>query len=364
MAVGALALLLLALPPAAPRAYGSEPQVGLGKAETYSVLAGTAITNTLTTTLSGDLGLSPGAALTGFPPGVVNGATHVADLEASLAKSDFSMAFDDAVGRTQTDTVNGDLNGFVLPAGVYAAPSALAVTGTLTLDAKDDPSALFIFQIGSALNTGADSNINLINGAQICNVIWAVGSAATLGAASSFSGTLMANAAITVGNGTEVHGRALAGTAVTLADNDFSTPRCSATPPGTGGGTGAAAAGNGNGGSNGKGGGNGGGSGGANGNGGGSGGANGNGGGSGGGSGNGGGGNGGGSGNGGNGGSGSGGAAGNGNAGGNGDSAGSALRDLPITGADSLRTGLLGGLLIVGGLTLRRRRTRGRHRLG
>ncbi len=267
----------------------------------------------------------------------MNGATHIADLEASLAKSDVAMAFDDAAGRIQTQTVDGDLNGFVLPAGVYAAASALAVTGTLTLDAEDDPSALFIFQIGSALNTGADSTINLINGAQICNVIWVVGSAATLGAASSFSGTLMADAAITVGNGTEVHGRALAGTAVTLADNDFDTPRCSATPPGTGGGTGAA--GNGNGAGNGAGNGNGGS--------GGSGGGSGNGGGSGAGSG-----------------AGSGGLNGDGGSHGSGDGGGSVPRNLPATGVDALWTGLLGGgLLVAGGLMLRRGRMKGRHRL-
>ncbi len=324
-------VLLLVSPSVAPRAFAAEPPVDLGKADTYSVLAGTAITNTLTTTLSGDLGLSPGDALTGFPPGVVNGATHVADLEASLAQSDFAEAFDDADGRTQTQTVDGDLNGFVLPAGVYAAASALAVTGTLTLDAEDDPSALFIFQIGSALDTGADSNINLINGAQICNVIWVVGSAATLGAASSFSGTLMANAAVTVGNGTAVHGRVLAGTAVTLADNDFDTPRCSAIPPGTDGGTG----GGGNGGNNG--GGNGGGGNGGN--------------------------NGGGNGGGGNGGNNGGNNGGGNGGGGNGGGTGSTPGNLPTTGGVSLWTGLVGGLLIVGGLTLRRRRTTGRHRL-
>lgn len=225
------ALLLVGLLSLQPRAYAAELPVDLGTAGTYAVLAGTEITNTLTTTLSGDLGLSPGAALTGFPPGIVDGATHVADSQAAQARSDFEMAFDDAGGRTPSESVNGDLNGFVLNGGVYKAASALAVTGTLTLDAQDDPNAVFIFQVGSALNTGADSRVRLINGAQVCNVIWLVGGSATLGAASSFTGTILADEAVLVGQDTIVDGRTLTRARATLADNSFTTPDCDANPP-------------------------------------------------------------------------------------------------------------------------------------
>ena len=219
-----------------PPAHAATPPVTvqLGTASTYSVLAGSAITNTLTTKLSGDLGVSPGTAVTGFPPGIASGETHIGTTPAALAQQDVRAAYTDAKGRIPTETISGDIAGSRFTSGVYAAASALDVSadGIVTLDAQDDPNAVFIFQIGSALGMGARSNVRLINSAQACNVFWQVGSSATLGASSSFSGTILANAAVTVGAGTSVIGRVLMQTAATLSDNDFTTKNCQAAPDG------------------------------------------------------------------------------------------------------------------------------------
>ncbi len=223
-------------------AYAAELPVDLGTAEEYSVLGGTAITSGGATVLSGSLGLSPGTVITEGPPIVVGGETHIGiDPEAVQARADFLAAYADATGRAPTEIVTGDLFGRTLNAGVYSSPAALALTGTLTLDGQGALDSVFIFQVGSALTTGAVSQVVLINGAQACHVYWAIGSAATLGAASSFTGTIMAQTAVTVGGGTDIDGRVLAGTAVTLAENDITASAClappavpSVVPPGTG----------------------------------------------------------------------------------------------------------------------------------
>ncbi|AXT86193.1 sortase [Aeromicrobium sp. A1-2] len=252
--------------------------VDLGVAGTFSVLAGSEITNTLESVLGGDLGVSPGTAITGFPPGVTNGSKEINTTAAVEARHAADAAFTDAKNRIFTATILGDQAGQTFQSGVYAAAAALDVSadGIVTLDAEDDPDAVFIFQVGSALNFGARTSVRLINSAQACNVFWQVGSAATVGASSDFVGTILAAAAITVGADSEVEGRALAGSAITLAKNTFTTKKCGTSPPdgddddddagGAGGGTGgsggsggsAGGGGSGSGGSNGAGGGNGG----------------------------------------------------------------------------------------------------------
>ncbi|MHB1614388.1 MAG: ice-binding family protein [Actinomycetes bacterium] len=208
-------------------AYAAEAPVGLGTAGSYSVLGGTTVTNTGASTLSGDVGVSPGSAITGFPPGIVGGATHAGDAQALQAQSDLVIAYNDAAGRTPAATVAGDLVGKTLTTGVYKSTSSLALSGTLTLDGQGNPNAVFIFQIASTLTTASASNINLINGAQACNVFWQVGSSATLGTASSFTGTIMALTSITVTTGTVVQGRALARNGqVSLDATTFTTPSC------------------------------------------------------------------------------------------------------------------------------------------
>jgi hypothetical protein len=226
-------LLLIATLAFASQASAAEAPVGLGTASTYSVLGGQTVTNTGPSTMDGDLGVSPGSAITGFPPGTVNGTVHAADAAAAQAQSDLTTAYNDAAGRTSNATVSGDLgSGPTLTSGVYTSASSLGLTGTLTLDAQGDPDAVFIFQAGSTLTTASGSNVSLTNGAQACNVFWQVGSSATLGTGSTFRGTILALTSITVTTGTVVHGRALARNgSVTLDTDAFTNDACISAAP-------------------------------------------------------------------------------------------------------------------------------------
>ncbi|PRY45127.1 ice-binding family protein [Umezawaea tangerina] len=214
-----------------PSAYAATSPVGLGTVASYSVLGGQTVTNTGPSTLQGDLGVSPGTAITGFPPGTSAGATHAGDAQAAQAQSDLVVAYDDAAGRAPTASISGDLVGQTLPDGVYKSTGPIGLSGTLTLDGQGDPSSVFIFQIASTLITASASAVVLVNGAQACNVYWQVGSSATLGTTSTFVGTILALTSISVTTGTVVEGRALARNGqVSLDDNVFTTPGCDTTP--------------------------------------------------------------------------------------------------------------------------------------
>ena len=222
-------------------ALAAQPPVGLGTDGAFAVLAGQAVTNTGSSTITGDLGVSPGAAVTGFPPGTVNGTIHEADAVAAQAQLDLTTAYNDAAGRTPFVSVPADLTGLTLTPGVYNNSSALALTGALTLDAQGNPSAVFIFQAGSTLITGSGSSVNLINGAQPCNVFWQVGSSATLGTTTSFVGNILALSSISMNNGVTLNGRALARNgSVTMINDTITAAQCAApvTTTGTGTGTG------------------------------------------------------------------------------------------------------------------------------
>ena len=218
-----------------PAAYAAEPTVGLGTAAPFAVLAGTTVTNTGPTVISGDLGVSPGTAITGFPPGqVLGGAPHSADAVALQAQDDLTTAYGDAAGRTPATAVSSDLGGQTLVGGVYQTAAAMALTGTVTLDAQGDPDTVFVFQAGSTLTTATASTVALVNGAQACNVFWQVGSSATLGTDTTFNGTVMALTSITVQTRTTVEGRLLARNgAVTLDTNTVTRPSCAAAPTAT-----------------------------------------------------------------------------------------------------------------------------------
>jgi len=227
-----LALLVaLAL---ASSAGAAQPPVGLGTAGSFAVLAGSTATNTGPSVVNGDLGVSPGTAVTGFPPGTVNGTIHAADAVAAQAQADTTTAYDDAAGRTPAASVSGDLGGSTLTPGVYKSSSSLGLTGDVTLDAQGDPSAVFIFQVGSALTTASGSGVVLVNGADACNVFWQIGSSATLGTNSSFKGTILALTSITLNTGAKLDGRTLARNgAVTLDDNTITRASCASAPPGS-----------------------------------------------------------------------------------------------------------------------------------
>lgn len=192
-----------------------------GAASSFAVLAGSTVTNTGPSIITGDVDVSPGTAITGFPPGViVSGGMHSADTQAANAQIDAATAYNFLVGQTSTATVSADLGGQTLTSGVYTSATSLGLTGILTLDGGGDSNSVFIFQAGSTLTTAAGSQIILVNGAQASNVFWQVGSSAIIGANSIFVGNILAYASITLTTGASVNGRVLAlNGAVTLDTN-------------------------------------------------------------------------------------------------------------------------------------------------
>ena len=213
------------------------PTVPLATSANYAVLGASTVTNTGNSVLDGSLGLWPGTSITGFPPGVVlpPGTTDTTNAAAQHAQSDLTTAYVNAAGRPVNATTTADLANLHLSPGVYSGPSksALGLSGPLVLDGGGDLSSVFIFQTNSTLVTGSSSTVSLINGAQECNVFWQVGSSATLGTSSVFSGNILALTSITVTNSVTVHGRTLARNgAVTLDDDTFTQPTCARPTPG------------------------------------------------------------------------------------------------------------------------------------
>jgi hypothetical protein len=198
--------------------------VPLGTAANFAVLAAATVTNTGPTMISGALGLSPGTAITGFPPGRVNGTVYAADSVALQAQADLTAAYVNAMGRMATATIGTELGGTTVTAGVYdSAAGTFGITGTVTLDAQGNKDAVFIFQAASTLITASSSIVKLVNGAQASRVFWQVGSSATLGTYSTIQGTVMALASITVTTGVTVRGRMLARTAAVTLDTNTIT---------------------------------------------------------------------------------------------------------------------------------------------
>lgn len=202
--------------------------VNLYTADNFAVLAGSTITNTGSSVISGDIGLSPGTSVTGFPPGTITGTQQVANSAAIQAETDLTTAYNNASGQTPVSTVATELGGTTKTAGIYdSASGTFGITGTLTLDAQGDPNAVFIFKTASTLITGGASNVVLANSAQACNVFWQVGSSATLGANSIFKGNILALQSITLTTGANVEGRVLARNgAVTLDGNIITKAVC------------------------------------------------------------------------------------------------------------------------------------------
>jgi serine protease AprX len=199
----------------------------LATAGSFAVLAGSTVTNTGPSRINGNLGLHPGTAVTGAPPGTVSQTIYAATASALRAKSDLVAAYNDAAARTPGATTPGDIGGLTLTPGVYRSGSSIGLTGTLTLDAQGDPNAVFVFQAGSTLITASGSRVKLVNGAQACNVFWQVGSSATLGTNTVLAGNILALTSITMTDGVALNGRALARNgAVTLINDAITAPRC------------------------------------------------------------------------------------------------------------------------------------------
>ncbi len=200
---------------------------GLGVAAGYAILAGTpSIANTGASVISGSVGISPAAAITGFPPGTVSGGT-IEPANVGTAKSDLTTAYGVAASSPCNFNKTGvNLGGgTTLTPGTYCQTTAPPITGSLTLSGN----GVFIFQIGSTLVTATGSTVNFTNGAQPCNVFWQVSSSATLNG-TTFVGTVMALTDITIGSGVTIAGRVLArnGLVTLIADTITAPVDCAA----------------------------------------------------------------------------------------------------------------------------------------
>jgi Ice-binding-like/Bacterial Ig-like domain len=210
----------------------SPAPVNLGSAASYAILAGATVTNAGASFINGDLGLSPGTAVTGFGPGTENGTKRISpDAGVALAKMDLTAAFNDAAGRATNQVIlpTGELGGLTLTPGLYTAPAPGSFTITsmdLTLDAQGNSSAVWIFQMpASTLTVKSGRQVILINGARSSNIFWQVGSSATLGTLTLFRGNILASQSVSLLTGAIVDGRVLTQTAaITLDTNTVTKP--------------------------------------------------------------------------------------------------------------------------------------------
>lgn len=218
---------VLSIAIATPASAAGPTAIDLGTASSFSVLGASGVTNTGSSVLDADLGLSPGSLLTGFPPGKVGGGLHYTDALAAQAQVDLVDAYDEAAGLTPTESGIVALDGRILVGGTYAGDALVINGGTLTLDAEGDPSSVWVFQAASSLILDSSSTVALINGADACNVFWQVTSSATIGTNSDFAGTVMALTSVSALTGATIDGRLLARTgAVTLQNNVFQSSSC------------------------------------------------------------------------------------------------------------------------------------------
>jgi hypothetical protein len=225
-----LSQLLFAVPAAAVAA-----PIDFGTATNFAVLGGSAVTNTGPTEITGDLGVSPGTAISGFPPGSVTGTMYSSGPVATQAQADIGTAYGQAAGQPCDTNLTGlDLGGMTLPPAVYCFDSTAQLTGVLRLDAQGSSTAQWLFQITSGLTTASNAAVILVNGWAQCtnNVNWLIGSSATVGSGSIFLGNIIANTSITLATGSVSTGSLYAHTgAVTMDSNEVGTCSGEIPPP-------------------------------------------------------------------------------------------------------------------------------------
>ncbi len=221
VSVGFVALLYVASPALA----ASAPTLGV--AETFGVLGGSIVTNTGGTAITGDLGVSPGLAITGFPPGTYTGTLHSADAVAAQAQVDLTTAYNAIVATpTLVDLTGTDLGGLTLTPGVYGFDTSAQLTGALTLATGLNRNAVFIFKIASTLTTASASSVTVTGAGSDCNVFWQIGSSATLGSTTTFAGNILALQSISLNTGASVSGRILARNGPVTLDTNLVTVPC------------------------------------------------------------------------------------------------------------------------------------------
>lgn len=197
--------------------------VVLGSSNGFAILAGAAVTSTGATVINGDIGLSPGTAVDGFPPGVLNGTLRINDEISTPAKLSLTTAYNDAAGRVSIDMVPlaGNIGGLTLTPGLYKSTSSIEISsGDVTFDAKGDADAVFIIQIASTFTTTPGRKVILSGGAKASNIFWQVSSSASFGTTTVMKGVIMALESITFDTGATLDGQAMARNgAVTLDGN-------------------------------------------------------------------------------------------------------------------------------------------------
>lgn len=201
--------------------------ISLGKASGYGVIAGGGLVNNGQSKIIGDLGISPVISYVDNGALVIKGDYHFGDPGIIAAQADLTNAYNLASSETPTVTVPVELSGQTLFSGIYTNTSGFTLNGTLNFDAQNNPNALFIMKSPVALTTGAASKINLLNGAQACNIFWQVATTSSLGTNSDFKGNLLGKGAFVSGSGTIVQGRVLIGSgSVTLNTTQITRPDC------------------------------------------------------------------------------------------------------------------------------------------
>jgi len=217
-----LGLWFLAIAGAPTLLRGQSPvPPSLGAADSFAVLGGSSVTSTGSTVVTGNLGVSPGNTISGSIT-VKVGATYRNDSVARQAQRDATSAYNDLATRTCTQTLSTAISGLTLGPGVYCFTSTAQLTGTLILDAANDPNAVWIFKIGTTLTTAAGSSVRVINGGYENNIFWQIGDSITIGADTAFLGNVLARKDITLHAGATVSGRLLAQGVVSLDGNNVS----------------------------------------------------------------------------------------------------------------------------------------------